>query len=40
MRQVFEDSCNMNIQNLKLYQKINSVRTWSLRKVEFLSEIT
>ena len=40
MRQLFEDSCNMNILNSKLYQKSNSIRTWSSRKVEFLSEIT
>ena len=30
----------MNIPNGKLYQKINSIRTWSSRKAEFLSEIT
>ena len=40
MRHRFEDSCNMNILNWKLYRKINSIRTWSSRKVEFLSEIT
>ena len=40
MRHRFEDSCNMNILNWKLYQKINSIRTWSSRKVKFLSEIT
>ena len=36
----FEDSCNTNILNRKLYRKIDSIRTWSSRKVEFLSEIT
>ena len=40
MRHRFEDSCNMNILNWKLYQKINSMRTCSSRKVEFVSEIT
>ena len=30
----------MNILNWNLHQKINSIRTWSLQKVEFLSEIT
>ena len=30
----------MNTVNWKLYRKINSVRTWSSRKVESLSEIT
>ena len=40
MRHPFEDSCNMNILNWKLYRKINSIRTWSSRKVEFLREIT
>ena len=39
MRHRFEDSCNMNILSRKLYQKINSIRTWSSRKEEFLSEI-
>ena len=39
MRHRFEDSCNMNILNWKLYRKINTIRTWSSRKVEFLSEI-
>ena len=40
MRQLFEDSCNMNILKWKLYQKINSIMTWSSRKVEFLWDIT
>ena len=40
MRHRFADSCNMNMLNWKLYRKVNSVRIWSLRKVEFLSEIT
>ena len=39
-RHRFKDSCNMNILNWNLHQKINSIRTWSLQKVEFLSEIT
>ena len=39
MRHRFKDSCNMNILNWKLYRKINSIRTWSSWKVEFLSEI-
>ena len=40
MRHRFEDSCNMNILNWKLYRKINSIRTWSSQKGEFLSKIT
>ena len=40
MRHRFEDSCNMDILNWKLYQKMNTIRTWSSRKEEFLSEIT
>ena len=40
MRHRFEDSCNMSILSWKLYRKINSSRTWSSRKEEFLSEIT
>ena len=40
MRHRFEVSCNKNILKWKLYRKINSIRTWSARKVEFLSEIT
>ena len=39
MRHPFEDSCDINILNWKLYRKINSRRTWSSRKIEFLSEI-
>ena len=39
MRHSFEDSCSMNVLNWKLYQKNNSVRTSSLGKVEFLSEV-
>ena len=39
MRHRFEDSCNMNILSRKLYPKINSIRTWSSEKVEFVSEI-
>ena len=35
-----EGSCNTNVLNWKLYRKINSIRIWSSRKVEFLSEIT
>ena len=35
MRHRFEDSFNMNILNWKLYGEINSVRTWSSRKVDF-----
>ena len=30
----------MNILNLKVYQKINSIRPWSLQNIEFLREIT
>ena len=40
MRHRFEDSCNMNVLNLKLYRKVNSIGTWSSQKAEFLSEIT
>ena len=40
MRHHFEDSCNMNVLNWKLYQKNKFIRTWSSRKVEFLSENT
>ena len=39
MRHPFEDSCNMNILNWKLYWKINSIRTWSSQKVEFVTGI-
>ena len=39
MGHFFEDSCNMNILG-KLYRKMNSLRTWCSRKVEFLCEIT
>ena len=38
MRHRFEDSCNINILNWKLYRKINFIRSWSSRKVQFLSE--
>ena len=37
MRHCFEGSCNNNILSLKLYRKINSIRTWISRKEEFLS---
>ena len=37
MRNRFEDSCNMNILNWKLYWKINSIMTWSSRKIEITS---
>ena len=40
MRHRFEDSCNKNMLNWKFYWKANSIRTWSLWKVQFLSEIT
>ena len=40
MRHRFEDSCSMNVLNWNLYQEINSIRTWSLWRVDFLSEIT
>ena len=40
MRHGFEDSCNMNVLNCPFYRKINSTRTWSSRREEFLSEIT
>ena len=40
MRYRFENSCNMNILRWTLYRKINSIRTCSSRKVEFLSKIT
>ena len=39
MRHRFKDSRNENILNQKLYRKINSIRTLSSRKVEFLSKI-
>ena len=46
MRHHFEDVMNekkwdivMNILNWKLYQKINYIRSWSSRKLEFVSEI-
>ena len=39
MRLGFEDSCNINILNWKLYQKSDFISTWSLQKVEFLGEI-
>ena len=39
MRHLFEDSCNMNILNWKLYGKIDSIRTRSSGNVEFLIEI-
>ena len=35
----FEDSFNINILNWKVNRKINSIRTWSSRKAEFLSKI-
>ena len=40
MRHCFQDSSHMNILNLKFYQKINSIRPWSLQNIEFLREIT
>ena len=40
VRHRFEDSWNMNVLNWKLYRKINSMRTWSSWKVEYLNEIT
>ena len=39
MRHRFEDSCNINVLNWKLYQKFYCIRTCSLQKVEILSEI-
>ena len=35
----FEDSFSMNIHNLKINRKINSIRIWSSRKVEFFHKI-
>ena len=40
MRQRFEDFFNMNMLNRKINPKINSIGTWGLPKVEFLSKIT
>ena len=40
MRLYFEDSLNVNILNWKMNEEINSIRTWSSRKAEFLSKIT
>ena len=40
MRHRFEGSFNMNVLSWKLYQKINSIRTWRSQKEELLSEIT
>ena len=38
MRQRFEDSFKMNTTNWKINRKINSIRTYSSRKAEFLSK--
>ena len=39
-RHHFKGSFNINILNWKVNRKINSVRTWSSRKAEYLNKIT